>query len=346
VNTNNPDVVKGITDSFMYWVAPPGREQDGVDGFRLDHMMDDLDSKHTNVQMLTRFWSPLEAAVRAKKPNTFFVAEQSDWGLGHDQFEKGAVDAVYAIPLRFVFLKALVSALKISPPYQPGDLAKAYREEQAATPPGKTQLVFVENHDLPRYASQVNNDPNLLRLGAVFLLTAKGTPSIYYGQELGMLGSQVKGHNDGNDIPVRLAMPWTDHHTDPGIAVWYVDGPWTTPGYSKDGDGISVESEDRDPNSLLNFYRLLIRIRKSSPALSEGSEEYSNVTDSLIDLIRESRRQRVRVLINLADRALEKSDPRAIRDVLTGERIDPRKVLAIAPHGFRLIEESLPTAAN
>jgi len=336
VNTNNPTVVKGIRESFVYWANPPGRASDGVDGFRLDHMMDDLDNKHKNTDMYARFWIPLESAVRAKKPHSFFVAEQSDWGLGKTQFQQADVDATYAIPLRFVFLKALIGAPPKEKPYQTGELAKAYREEQEATPAGRTQLIFVENHDLERYASEVGSDPALLRLGAVFMLTAKGTPSIYYGQELGMKGVQVHGHTDGNDIPDRLAMPWNNRLDAPGIATWYGAGPWTEPGYSKDGDGISVEAEDQDPQSLLNFYRKLIHLRRTNSALSSGSEDYSRVTDTLIDVTRQSRTQRVRILINLSATPDVILDTTRHRDLWTGAFL--RGTIDVAAYGFRIIQ--------
>jgi len=331
VDTNNSDVVKGITDCFLYWSSPPDRPDDGVDGFRLDHMMDDLDNRHINKDMLSRFWAPLEAAVKAKKPNTFFVAEQSDWGLGNDQFAKGNVDAVYAIPLRFVFLKALIGAPPKEKPYQPGELVKAYREELASTPEGKTQLIFTENHDIARYASEVKSDPDLLRLGAVFMLTAKGTPSIYYGQELGMTGTQLHGHDDGNDIPIRLAMPWTNSPSTTGTATWY------PPSYAQP-QTVSVGTEDYDRNSLLNFYRKLIRLRRTNPALSIGSEDASRTTDTLIDLTRQSGRQTIRILINLAPNPIQLTDPAAQKDLWTAHKTGP--TIAIPGHGFRIVEES------
>src|SRR3546814_16869261 len=63
----------------------------GVDGFRLDHMMDDLDDKHILTNLFDDFWKPIFAKVRATNPKATFIAEQSDWGYGTDYLTRGDV---------------------------------------------------------------------------------------------------------------------------------------------------------------------------------------------------------------------------------------------------------------
>lgn len=328
VNTKAPEVLDAWKRSFLYWASPPGRPRDGVDGFRLDHMMDDLDQKHVDTHLFRRMWQPLERKVRRAKPAMFFVAEQADWGLGTDQFQKGGVDSVYTIPLS--------SALRS---LDAGKIATAIRAELKTTPPGRTQLVFVEDHDVERFASAVKSDPGLLRLGAVFTLTSKGTPSIYYGQELGMKGVQLHGRTDGNDIPVRLAFRWGRDLQSSGTALWYGRGPWADPAFSSSGDGISVEEESPDPGSLLNFYRRLIRLRRNDPALSEGSEDVlRGAPPGVAAFVRSRGGRNVLVALNLSTASISLTLPKRFRgglDLWTGRTTG--HTIRLEGHGFVML---------
>jgi len=73
---------------------------------------------------------------------------------------------------------------------------------------------------------------------------------------------------------VREAFRWTHSVDGPASAIWYRDtGPWWTDRYGRDADGISVEEEQRDPASLLAFYRRLLALRHSRKDLCEGDQE-------------------------------------------------------------------------
>ena len=100
-------------------------------------------------------------------------------------------------------------------------ITEAINETWQRTPVGKQQLIFIENHDTNRFASEVGGDIRREKIGAALNLLLKGIPFIYYGQELGMEGRQLKDTgSDANDIPVREAFPWTAT-IGPGMAVWY-----------------------------------------------------------------------------------------------------------------------------
>jgi len=330
INPDNPDVKKTILNVFRYWAAPDGKPSHGVDGYRIDHMMDDLDNKHLKTGMLQHFWLPIEQSVRSLNPKIMFLAEQADWGLGTDMFTKAKVDSVYAIPLRFLFMT-----------FDRQKIEREMLETAKATPPGKTQFVFIENHDLERYATAVHSDPALLRLGAVFNLTIKGTPLIYYGQELGMRGTKGNWNSDGNDIPMRLAYRWSHVIGAKGTADFYRNtGPWTQTGASKDNDGISVEEESGAPGSLFNFYKRLIRLRETHAALETGSEEIVNTNNpSVLGFDRILRSQKVRVLLNLSKDIQTVSLPSILSvDLWTGEPVKAGTV-RLSPHSFAIFGE-------
>jgi glycosidase len=247
---------------YRYWLDPDGDgvTDDGVDGFRIDHIMDDLDWKQKKTGLLKGFWHPLFASLREVKPTCYVLCEQSDWGFGHEMFESADADAVFALPL-MIAIRSL----------DRDSIAAIVGSTLAHTPPGRDQVTIIENHDFDRFASAVRSDPALLRMGTVLHLTLPGIPCLYYGQEIGMRGMQGDWGSDGNDIPRREAFEWYADSKGKGMATWYAGtGPWWDQSELRSQDGISLEEQLRDSSSLWYFYRKLIRLRKSSAALSAG----------------------------------------------------------------------------
>lgn len=283
---------------FRYWMDPDGggNFEDGADGFRLDHMMDDLDHKGRLTDLFRRFWTPLLDSLREVNPAIKIVAEQADWGsYGREYLEKGKVDRVFAFPLMGAILsfdKARLSAVADS--------------TFAQTPAGKEQVVFIENHDLPRFSSAVEQDPGKMRVGAALNLLLGGIPAIYYGQELGMRGEGgfgAFGSSDGNDIPRREAFEWYRSGEGRGMALWYKDtGPWWDQTNIKADDGISLEEQKEDPESLWNFYRNLLELRREYPALAVGSyRELKNDNGQVFSFLRQHEQEKIVVTVNLSD---------------------------------------------
>jgi alpha-amylase len=173
-----------------------------------------------------------------------------------------------------------------------------------ATPANKQQVVFIENHDTPRFSYGVKGDAGKLRVGAALNLLLGGVPSIYYGQELGMSGTNAAlGATDANDIPNRSAFEWYKSDQGPGMAYWYkVKGPWRSQ-FNNDvpNDGISLEEERNDPNSLYNFYRHIIRLRKAIPIISTGAyKTVQNDNAQVFTFTRYHGNKRVIVAVNLS----------------------------------------------
>ncbi|HEX8021946.1 alpha-amylase family glycosyl hydrolase [Mucilaginibacter sp.] len=283
---------------FSYWVDPngDGKFDDGVDGFRLDHMMDDLDNKGRLPHLFDTFWNPLLTKLRAINPKINIVAEQANWfSLGTEYLEHGGVDRVFGLRLCFAirsFDKKLLLANADS--------------TLAMLPPGKQQVVFIENHDVPRFGSAVKGDLAKLKVGCAFNLLMGGIPSIYYGQELGMTGTSANfGATDANEIPNREAFEWYKSDTGKGMALWYKQtGPWKDQfNNDKPNDGISLEEEKQDPNSLWHYYKQMIAIRKANPAFVDGSyKTISNDNDHIFTFLRRDAGQTILVAINLSDK--------------------------------------------
>jgi glycosidase len=266
VDLKQPKVQRYFRDLMLFWIDPHGDGSgvDGVDGLRIDHMMDDLDHKGIEKHLFADFWVPMFRELKARRPTLRILAEQADWGYGDDWLKRGHADLVFAFPLRGALTKL-----------DKREIVNAIRVTEAKTPRGKSQVLFLENHDVDRYMSIVGDDPARARAGAAILLTLQGEPLIYYGQELGMRGRELKNIeiSDGIQIPAREAFRWRADLEAPGSAIWYRGGErWWSERYSRSHDGVSLEEEEGRPDSIYGWYRKLLALRHDRVELRAGSQ--------------------------------------------------------------------------
>ena len=152
-------------------------------------------------------------------------------------------------------------------------VGRGVRERDRSRPSGRSRRPalwpcwVLSNHDQPRHRSRFGGSEARARAAAVLLLTLRGTPCLYAGEELGLLDADVPaaarvdpGGRDGSRAPI----PWdgTPLHGWP-----------PTPGCRgrREPGRRNAESESADPDSILALYRRLLAIRRSSPALELGS---------------------------------------------------------------------------
>lgn len=282
---------------FSYFADPDhdGKFDDGADGFRLDHMMDDLDNKGILTHLFQKFWTPLLTRLKQVNPNLKIVAEQANWAsYGFEYFSAGQVDRVFAFGLQ----NAIAS-------FDKKKITNMADTIFSKTPAGKQQVVFIENHDIKRFASSVNKNAAKQKVGAAFNLFIGGLPSIYYGQELGMFGAGGFGkfnNTDGNDIPMREAFEWNASDSGKGMASWYKNtGPWWDSTNNIANDGVSLQEQINDPGSLYNYYKKIIALRRSNNALSFGSyQTLHNNNDSVVTFTRSYKNEKAIIAINLS----------------------------------------------
>lgn len=346
VNLADKNVLEYNYDLFRYFMDPnlDGKFEDGVDGFRLDHMMDDLDWKGKFTGLFEKFWSPLLERLRKTNPKIKFVAEQSNWGSwGEEYFTKGNVDRVFAFRLQ----GAIAS-------FDKQKLADVADSTFIMTPANDDQVVFIENHDMQRFSTAVRQDPGKLRVGAALNLFLGKLPAIYYGQELGMTGAGgfgKFGKTDGNDIPVREAYEWYTAIDGRGMALWYRNtGPWWDQTNLKAGDGVSLEEQKKDPNSLWNYYKNLLALRKSYAPLATGNYiTITNANNSVFSFLRFENNNSLLVTVNLSGEKqtasvvmsqLRDKPKRAVplltkgKPILFSDKLD----ISLAPYGVEVWE--------
>ncbi len=339
VDLNNPQVRDYFRRVLLWWADPygDGSGRDGADGFRIDHMMDDLDHKGVATRLFDTFWKPIFDALRERRPGFRIMAEQADWGYGADWLVRGHADLVFAFPLRGAILKLDARAI-----------ADTLRETARITPEGKHQITFIENHDTDRSMSLLDGDPAKARAIAAILLAVQGEPMLYYGQELGMRGVTANfGLSDGNHVPLREAMRWRTDLAAPGSAIWYQgDRPIWTARHNRSGDGASVEEQEADPASLLNWYRRLLALRQARTELRHGTQQLPcDDGGPVLCVLREADGRRTLLLANLgeaeANAKLDATVPReGWHDLLAqpapADTVDPSH-LPLPPMGVRIL---------
>jgi alpha-amylase len=313
LNLGNPKVREWMKNFYAYWVDPnrDGKIDDGVDGFRIDHMMDNLDNRGFFTDMFAGFWGPVISHCKAINPGLFVVGEQSNWAeYGEEMIQKSGIDASFGFPIHFAIAgtpeffrgKSADSSLKNT--LDANNIAKQVTETLKRIPPGKYYVNFIENHDVDRFASVVKENRGKIRCAAVLNILLPGIPSVYYGQELGVTGQIGNWGYDVNHIPVREAFPWTPDPNTPGTAVFYKDtGPWWDQSYFKTGgsERFALSVQQNDPGSLWNLYRELIAFRRGSDAIKNGNfERLPAGGKDMLAFTRATGGEKVTVMMNLS----------------------------------------------
>ena len=315
LNWRNPEVERAMFDVTRWWYRR------GVAGFRLDAvdtLFEDPDLRDNPVidSRKNAYGDPIENPVyNTKLPGVHEVlqrlrrvADQYDavligetWtqDIGELKAYYGAHGSELHMPMDFMF--ATVNRLS----------APDFRRQIAAADSAGWPVYVLSNHDIRRvynrYGDGAHND-QIAKLMAALYLTLRGTPILYYGEEIGMENNDPKRREDVKDPIGRLGWPAekgrdgerTPMQWDAGInAGFSAKAPWLPvgPRFAK----YNVAAEQNDAESILNFYRRLLALRHSDPALHEGSYTPLNPNDpSVLAYLRTYKNRSVAVLLNMS----------------------------------------------
>jgi alpha-glucosidase len=198
------------------------------------------------------------------------------------------------LPFNFQLIEAAWSAESI---------AEIIQKYEAALPPGAWPNWVLGNHDKSRLATRIGETQ--ARVAAMLLLTLRGTPTIYYGEEIGMLDVAIPadeiqdpaeknepGLGLGRD-PERTPMPW-----DASLYAGFSRvKPWLPIGL--DHLARNVSAQRADPASLLNLYRQLIALRRKTPALISGGISNVSAKEHVLHYERAHGSEKLAVSLNL-----------------------------------------------
>lgn len=336
LNWRNPLVVEEMLDTMRYWLNK------GVDGFRVDvpyllfkdpffrdeplnpvyipgNQMnyDSLLHIYTSALPETLHMIKIFNGVMKEFDDTYMVCEIHTFTNEIIKLYK-IVDHHGFAPFNFSF---------ISLPWIASEQKKFLDEFDELVGSNYYPTYVLGNHDQPRIASKLGD--KAARAAALLQLTLRGTPFIYYGEELGMKNVEVpaekirdpmavnmKSLNFGRD-PERGPMQWNKK-----VFAGFSDTePWLP--LEKDYTDKNVFSESRDPASFLNLYKKIIQTRKNSGALHSGiyvPVDFEN--PDIYGFIREFESQKVLILVNFSNEIQNIKLPAGKWDIILSTYMD------------------------
>jgi alpha-glucosidase len=355
LNWRNPAVEKAMFDVTRWWY------ERGVSGFRLD-AVDTLyeDPKLTDNPVLpgtNKYGDPnMENTYNTKLPelhnvlrNLRKVADENGavligetWTKNIDELKLyyGGDSKELQMPMDLMF--ATVNKLS----------APEFRRQIAAADSAGWPVYVISNHDIVRsynrYGDGQHND-EIAKLMAGMYLTLRGTPIMYYGEEIGMENNDPKRKEDVKDPIGRLGWPEEKGRDGERTPMQWNGGanagfsqadPWLpVPASSKTHN---VEAEVKDPDSILQFYKHLLALRHQDAALREG--EYVPLNEdqpNVVSYLRRYKNQAVLVVLNLSGTEQKVSFDLGRQGFSGGKATTLLTTLSAHPQEVRLSEVSL-----
>lgn len=252
LNWRKPEVKTAMWDAVRFWL------EKGVDGYRLDavkYLVEDsllspTQVKFENTSGTFAVLKEFGTVVRTAKPDAFTIGEAWSATPKVVPYSTGKrLDACFEFDLALAIVNAVKNETTAGLRSQLVNVDQSYPKLQFGT--------FLSNHDQERVFSTLAGNLQKMKQAASIYLTLPGVPFLYYGEEIGMLGTGV-------DEDKRKPMQWTST-TNSG----FTSGtPWRP--VNSNYPLFNIETAQNDPNSLLNHYKNLIRLRQSSAALRKG----------------------------------------------------------------------------
>lgn len=314
LNWRNPEVQRAMLDAMRFWLAR------GVDGFRVDVMWHMIKDEVFHDNPPNPDYNPARATYEKLLP-----IHSTDQPEVHDVVrmmrrvmdeytERVMIGEIYLPVNRLVMYYGQnnqgthlpFNFQLLSVPWEPQRLFPVIEEYEAALPSGGWPNWVLGNHDQSRIISRIGREQ--AKIAALLLLTLRGTPTIYYGEEIGM--SDVAIPPEEIQDPQGLNMPGLNLSRDPSRTPmqWEV-APFA--GFSKvkpwlrvpdNYPRINVQVQQLDAMSMLNFYKELIGIRKREPALNVGNYRSVYADRQVISYMREVHDSRFLIVLNLTHR--------------------------------------------
>ena len=312
LNWRNPEVARAMLDVMRFWLDR------GVDGFRVDAVHHLIEAEHLRDNPLNPAWRKGDSPAR-RLARLYSLDQEETHGaiaamrrlsdsyggdrlligeasLPIDQLMRyyGVSDPGFHLPFNFHLIKS---------PWKADMIARLIEDYEGALPRDGWPNWVLGNHDRPRVATRIG--ARQARVAAMLLLTVRGTPTIYQGEELGMADvpippdrvqdpweKNVPGLGLGRD-PERTPMQW-DLTRNAGFTN---NEPWL-PVASNYLD-VNVKTLSAEPYSMLSLYKTLIRLRRAEPVLSVGVHLWAKADRDVLTFLRQHGERRILVALNL-----------------------------------------------
>ncbi|MEA3224093.1 MAG: alpha-glucosidase [Thermodesulfobacteriota bacterium] len=327
VNWRNKELKNAMFDMIRYWLDK------GVDGFRLDvvnlYIKDDefrnnpftigptprpydmqkhiYDKNRPEIHDILREFRKILDSYSDKMSVGEIFVEPVDPRISQGYLGDGEDELHLAFDFGLIITKSSARLLK----WGAKRFLDVIEKRNSFIPEKGWPCNVLSNHDNPRSISRFKGGKEAIKRAKVIstmLLTLRGTPFIYYGEEIGMRDGKMK-HKDimdpmgkkywplytGRD-PERTPMQWSPDEN----AGFTTGRPWLP--VNNDFHLVNVETESQDPDSLLNLNKRLISLRKEKDAMNRG-EWYSakDASDDVMAYYRVKEDQKILVVLNFSN---------------------------------------------
>lgn len=327
VNWRNKKLREAMYDQMRFWLDK------GVDGFRLDvinHIFKDEALRDNPCRIGRRPYDMQKHLYDKDLPEATLVVHEmrevvDEYSgrmlVGEVYIEEPAGASQYygdgtdALNLVFYFKFSYM-------PFKARAFMDAVSLWQKLLPSRAQPTYFLSNHDQPRHIGRYKKGDETetvarAKVAAAMLMTLKGTPFIYYGEEIGMRNLHIK-RRDLKDpvgirywpIPVGRDMARTPMQWDDSPMAGFTGGKSSWLPINPNFDTINVASESDDPKSLLTFYRRLIWKRKGLSSLRVGRMNIvAGTPNGIFSYIREHRGEKSIVILNFKNMEVDFAPP-------------------------------------
>jgi alpha-glucosidase len=321
LNWRNPAVREAMYDVLRFWLDR------GVDGFRVDVLWHLIKDAQFRDNPPNPGYQPGDASIRrllqvysSDQPEIHdIVGELREVVDAHP--ERVIIGEIYLPVERLVAyygkggkgVHLPFNFQLIQCPWNAQAIGEMVAEYERLVPEGEWPNWVLGNHDQPRIASRVGAAQ--ARVAAMLLLTLRGTPTLYYGDEIGL-----------QDVPIpseRVQDPWeknepglglgrdpqrTPMHWDTSPNAGFTTGmPWLP--LAPDHSTCNVDTLSREPGSILSLYERLIELRRRRPALSMGRYVRVPPEGNLLAYERRHAGERLLIVLNLSHERAEMALP-------------------------------------
>ncbi|MDB6048521.1 MAG: treS [Pseudomonas sp.] len=295
LNFDNPAVMAAVLEVMRYWLDM------GIDGLRLDaipYLIERDGTNNENLPETHQVLKKIRAEIDANYPDRMLLAEANQWPEDTQQYfgdRKGKDGDECHMAFHFPLMPRMYMAVAQEDRFPITDILRQTPE----IPENCQWAIFLRNHDeltlemvtdrerdylwnyyaadrrarinlgiRRRLAPLVQRDRRRVELLNSMLLSMPGTPTLYYGDEIGMGDNIYLGDRDG----VRTPMQWSIDRNggfsraDPASLVL---PPIMDPLYGY--QSVNVETQNNDPHSLLNWNRRMLTVRKQQKAFGRGT---------------------------------------------------------------------------
>lgn len=310
LNWRNTEVQEAMFEALRFWLDK------GVDGFRVDVIWHIIKDEHFRDNPLSPEYEPHFAPHRkvlekynSDQPEVHDIIEKmrhvlDSYGermmVGEVYLPIDRLVAYYGSEGEGVHLPFNFHLVHVA--WTPRDIASVIENYEASLPDHGWPNWVLGNHDNHRLASRFGSDQ--VHVAGMLLLTLRGTPTLYYGDEIGMhdvhippeavqdpFEKNVPGMGHGRD-PERTPMQWSDEE----FAGFSERSPWLP--VATNFKTINVKKEMEEEHSCLKFYKKLISLRSAHSALYGGGYQKYFVDEHVLSYFRYDEDERFLIILN------------------------------------------------